>query len=146
MSHVIVLPKWLMDHLHWQHLLAKPLATATRDKNNPICVASPKVARESTMVTVVCCCLRHYRRCYSSKLRQCKHSFRCSTNPSVRTRTHIRRNYRYWCSDWCKVGEKVIKTLQIEFFNLFTTFKKRNMEWGSFKLYLHIQFQGTILN
>ncbi len=82
-----MLHKWLKDHLHWQHLLAKPLATATRDKNNPICVASSKVAKESTMVTVVCGCCWHYCQCYSSKLLQCKHSFRCSTNPSVRTRT-----------------------------------------------------------
>jgi hypothetical protein len=62
-----------MDRLHWRHLLAKPAATATcnshtlgsatvlalatlggatRNRNNLICIASPKVAKASTMVTV----------------------------------------------------------------------------------------------
>ncbi len=77
----------LMDHLHWRHLLAKLSVTVTRDsllgditalalatlgsmtrnRNNPICVASPKVAKASTMVTVACHCHRHYLGCYRSK-------------------------------------------------------------------------------
>ncbi len=83
----------LMDRLHWRHLWAKLSVTATHDshlgqcdstclghlgwrtrnRNNPICVASPKVAKASTMMTVICCCCWHYRRRYRSKLRQCKH-------------------------------------------------------------------------
>ncbi len=47
------------------------LGGVTRNRNNPICVVSPKVVKASTMVTVACRCLR----CYRSKLRQCKHSF-----------------------------------------------------------------------
>jgi len=36
------------------------LGGTTRNRNNPICVASPKVAKANTMVTVVCCCHQHY--------------------------------------------------------------------------------------
>jgi hypothetical protein len=63
-----------MDHLHWRHLLAKPLATAThdshmttwlghlgrsdRDRIISILVTSPKAAK---CVAVMYCCLRRYQ-------------------------------------------------------------------------------------
>jgi hypothetical protein len=37
------------------------LGGATRNRNNPICFTSPKVAKASTMVTVVCRCHQHFR-------------------------------------------------------------------------------------
>jgi hypothetical protein len=68
--------KAFMDYLHWQHLLAKPSVTATLDHHKCTClghlgrrdtdriisiwVASPKVAKASTIVTVVCCCRWHF--------------------------------------------------------------------------------------
>jgi hypothetical protein len=53
-----------------------PLATLgnmTRNRNNPVCVVQPKVAKASTMVSIACHCRWHY----CDKLCQCKHSFRC---------------------------------------------------------------------
>jgi hypothetical protein len=45
------------------------LGSMTRNRNNPICVAPPKVAKARTMVSVAC------RWHYNNKLHQCKHSF-----------------------------------------------------------------------
>jgi hypothetical protein len=53
------------------------LGGTIRNRNNPICVASPKVAKTRTMVSVACRCHRHYR----AKLRQCKHSLFESCHP-----------------------------------------------------------------
>ncbi len=36
------------------------LGRATKNTNNPICVASPKVAKASTVVTVVCHCRQRF--------------------------------------------------------------------------------------
>ncbi len=83
---------WLKDHLHWQCYFGKKigdsadidnkvteyvlalatLGDATRNRNNPICVTQPKVAKASAMACVTCHC--HWR--YCNKLRQCKHSLR----------------------------------------------------------------------
>ena len=46
------------------------------NRNDPICVVSTKVAKASTMVTVMCHCNRNYHRCYRSNLRQCKLGFK----------------------------------------------------------------------
>jgi hypothetical protein len=37
-------------------VLALATLGGTKNRNNPICVASPKVAKTSTVLTVVCCC------------------------------------------------------------------------------------------
>jgi hypothetical protein len=73
-----------MDHLNWQYYFGETSATVTeyvlamatlgsvtRNRNNPICVVPPKVAKARTMVSVTCCSRWHYR----DKLRQCKHTF-----------------------------------------------------------------------
>ncbi len=77
---------WCMDCLHWHCLLVKLSATVTLDCTGlghlvrcntdrvvSIYVALLKVAKASTVVSVVCRCRRHNRRCYRSKLCQCKH-------------------------------------------------------------------------
>ncbi len=43
------------------------------NRNYPICVGSPKVAKESTVVTVACCYSWHYHRSYRANFRQWKH-------------------------------------------------------------------------
>jgi hypothetical protein len=48
------------------------LGGATRNINNPICVALPKVSKARTMVSVACRCHWHY----GNKLHQCKHSLK----------------------------------------------------------------------
>ncbi len=47
------------------------LGDAPRNRNNPICVALPKVAKARTTASVACRCCQHYH----DKLCQCKHSF-----------------------------------------------------------------------
>jgi hypothetical protein len=60
-----------MDHLHCDvkrdiaHDVAPYLLTLA-NRNDPICVVSPKVAKASTMVTVACRCRWHNRRRYRS--------------------------------------------------------------------------------
>jgi len=39
---------------------AATLGGTTKDRNDPICVTSPKVAKASTLVTVACCCPWRY--------------------------------------------------------------------------------------
>ncbi len=59
-----------IDNKATEYVLALAnLGDATRNRNNPICVMQPKVAKASTMVSVACHCHRHYR----DKLHQCKH-------------------------------------------------------------------------
>jgi hypothetical protein len=69
-SGIVVTVASIMDCLHWQSWLAKLLATAIQDshyctclghlgqsyqiRNDPICVTPPKVAKSSTIVTVMC--------------------------------------------------------------------------------------------
>ncbi len=48
----------------------------TRNRNNLICVSSPKVAKTSIMVTVLCRCRQHYCKHYRSKLCQCKYGLK----------------------------------------------------------------------
>jgi hypothetical protein len=68
-------------------LIIQVTATATRDshylpwrhninRNDPICVASPKVAKASTMVTVACRCHRRYRGHYHTNFCQWKHGLK----------------------------------------------------------------------
>jgi hypothetical protein len=72
-----------IDNKVTEYVLA--LATfgdATSNRNNPICVMQPKVAKASTMVSVACPCCRHY----CDKLHQCKHGVNdliCVTSPKV---------------------------------------------------------------
>jgi len=56
----------------------------TRNRNKPICVTLPKVAKASTMVTVACCWHRHYRGRCRSKLCQCKHGLTKKTVSWIR--------------------------------------------------------------
>ncbi len=62
----------IMDLLHWQCYFGKTLEAATeyvlalatlgdvtRNRNNPLCVVQPKVAKARTMAGVACHCHRH---------------------------------------------------------------------------------------
>ncbi len=62
-----------IDNKVTEYVLAlATLGDVTRKRNNPICVAQPKVAKSSTMVSVACRCRRHFR----DKLCQCKQGLR----------------------------------------------------------------------
>jgi hypothetical protein len=51
-----------IDHKATEYVLALAiLCDATRNRNNPICVTQPKVAKASTMVSVDCPLLPRYR-------------------------------------------------------------------------------------
>jgi hypothetical protein len=59
-----------IDNKATEYVLAlATLGDATRNRNNPICVAQ---LNASTMMSVAFCC----RRCYHDKLCQCKQSFK----------------------------------------------------------------------
>ena len=73
--------KGLMDHLHWQCLLAKESATldctcighlGRRDTDRiiSIYVVMPKVAKASIRVTVACHCRQHYRLKYIANVHE----------------------------------------------------------------------------
>jgi len=62
-----------IDNKVTEYVLAfATLGDATRNRNNPICVTQPKVAKASTIVSVTCRCRWHYH----DKLCQYKHSLR----------------------------------------------------------------------
>jgi hypothetical protein len=62
-----------IDNKATKYVLAlAALSDAKRNKNNPICVVQPKVAKASTMVSVACHGCQH---CHD-KLCQCKNGFR----------------------------------------------------------------------
>jgi hypothetical protein len=64
----------LKYHLHWRCLLAKPSATATLDCN---CIGHlGQCDTDKLFLFTACCCRQHYRGCFHSKLRQCKHGLR----------------------------------------------------------------------
>jgi hypothetical protein len=89
--HLGALSNFLLYHLHWQSLLAKPLAIAARDshmtvtfvlalaafgittinRNDHISIVPPKVAKAYKRVTAVCHCSHHYH----ANLFQCKGGF-----------------------------------------------------------------------
>jgi hypothetical protein len=114
-----------MDRLHWRHLLAKPSAATvtlggmtvlalatlggvTSNRNNPICIASPKVAKASTMVTVACNCHQHYHRHYHSKLCKCKHSFKAYLQ--VRFQTMISQ----LASSFRKINKNIVCSINLQ--------------------------------
>jgi hypothetical protein len=67
----VILAKMLATATATEYVLAlATLGDATRNRNNPIYVAQPKVAKARTMVSVTCRC----HQCYCDKLCQCKHS------------------------------------------------------------------------
>ncbi len=83
------------------------LGGATRNRNNPICVASPKVAKASTIVTVTCRCRQRYRRHYCSKLRQCKHGLNDHKNDPEQFTISVftRRLDEFWNSHLISFNE-----------------------------------------
>ena len=67
----VILAKMLATATATEYVLAlATLGNATRNRNNPIYVAQPKVAKARTMVSVTC----HCRWYYCDKLHQYKHS------------------------------------------------------------------------
>ncbi len=81
----------------------------TRNRNNPICVASLKVAKASTIVTVACCCHQCYRGHYCSKLRQCKDSLRLSLCLSLGlTSGVLAKVFPVWFQVWKRGAEEAV--------------------------------------
>ena len=73
-----------MDHLHWRHLLAKPLATVTHDSHMTTWLGHLGQSDRDRIISVchitqgsqVCRCHVLLLPALSSDVRQCKHGFR----------------------------------------------------------------------
>ena len=83
-----------IDNKVTEYVLAlATLGDATRNRNNLIGVAQPKVAKSSTMVSVACSC----RRCYHDKLCQCKYGFKLKNVSAdlCGRKTEVGRSFRF---------------------------------------------------
>jgi hypothetical protein len=131
--------KRIMNCLHWQSLLAKPSATATRDSHATVTtilalttlggatqiglflffVTPPKVAKASSHLAVAVIVVSYCRWWYPAKLCRWKHSFSsfCATSPKVAKATILLDIYELLLSLAWKFSQKNFTNVCVALWN-----------------------------